>query len=131
MASDDCYSVVMLSDKLRRVSGFLAALVLAVGLMAHGDGGPEIFVKSATNAAINASMPGMPMPGKCNGCAGNEKGVAAAACAAFCSAVIASPVAPVVVHAFPVETLGPTVEPDANGFADPPDPYPPRSSIPS
>ena len=130
MASADRYSTGMLSDKIRRVPAFLAALVLAAGLIAHGVGGPDIFVKSAANAAGGMSMPsGMPMPGKCNGCAGSEKGVAPAVCAAFCSAVIALPVVPVVLHAVPAETPSPTREPGASGLADPPDPHPPRSSI--
>ena len=130
IASANCYSARMSSKKIRRVPAFLAALVLAVGLIAHGVGGPDITVKSAMTTASDMSMPsGMPMPGKCNSCAGNEKGVAPAVCAAFCSAVIALPVAPVVLHAVPAETLSPTHESDASGFADPPDPHPPRSSI--
>ena len=130
MASADCYSADMLSDKIRHVPGTLAALVLAAGLIAHGAGGSDLFVKSTANAASGMSMPsGAPMPGKCNGCASNEKGVASAICTAFCSAVIALPVTPVVLHAVAAETLSPTREPGASGFVDPPDPYPPRSFI--
>jgi hypothetical protein len=89
----------------------------------------NVFVKSA-NAASGMSMPNdMPMPGKCNGCAGNENGVASAACVAFCSAAIALPVTPAVLHAVPAETLSPTRKPGASGLADPPDPYPPKSPI--
>ena len=59
----------------------------------HGFDGVDITAKSAAAAsdmsvASDMSMSsGAPMTGKCNGCAGHEKGVAPAACAAFCGAV--------------------------------------------
>ena len=130
MASANCYFVGMSSEKIGRVSTLLAVLVLAVGLVAHGLGGPDIIVKSGMTVADEMPMSGdMPMPGTCNGCAGDEKGVAPAACSAFCGAVIALPLVAAVLHAVPAETLNPTAEPGAVGHADPPDPYPPRPII--
>jgi hypothetical protein len=94
----------------------LAALVLAAGLVAHGFGGMP-------------TSSDMPMPGKCNGCVGDEKGVAPAACSAFCGAVIELPLIPAGFDAVSIDTLGPAVEQIVTGHADPPDPYPPRPII--
>jgi hypothetical protein len=114
----------MLLDRIRRISILSAALVLAAGLVAHGFAGQEMVVKSAMTAAGD-----MPMPGKCDGCAGDEKGVAPAACSAFCGAVIAVPSVADVSDAVPSDTLGPSAGATVTGHADPPDPYPPRPTI--
>lgn len=117
-------------EKIRRISAVLMALVLAVGLVTHGFGGPDMIVKSDMTAASEMPMSSdMPMQGKCDGCAGDEKGVAPAACSAFCGAVISVPLVAVVLYAVPIETLRPTAALGATGYADPPDPYPPRSTI--
>src|SRR5262249_14383404 len=70
----------------------------------------------------------MPMSGMCDGCAGDEKAMAAA-CSALCSGAVA--VLPVVVAFEPisVETIGPSATPAATGHAFPPDPYPPRPTV--
>jgi hypothetical protein len=120
----------MLSRRIRRISTLLAALVLAVGLAAHGFAGPQTVVKSAVTATTDMPMSGdMPMPGKCNGCAGDEQGTAPAACSAFCSAMIAVPSAAAVFAAIAIGTLGPSATPIVTGRADPPDPHPPRATI--
>ena len=130
MTSADCYSARMVSEKIRRIPALLAAMVLAAGLVAHGFGGPDMIVTSAMTTVSDMPMSSdMPMPGKCNGCAGDEKGVASAACYAFCGAVIALPLVAVVLYAVPAETLNPTAGPNAIGHADAPDPYPPRPII--
>jgi len=114
-------------EKIRRISAVLMALVLAVGLAMHGLGGPDMIVKSNMTAASDMPMSSdMPMQGKCSGCAGDEKGVAPAACSAFCGAGIAVPLVAVVLYVVPAEALTPVAGPDAIGRADPPDPYPPR-----
>jgi len=120
----------MSSEKIRRMPAVLAVLVLAAGLVAHGLGSPATTVTSAMTAASDIPLSSdMPLPGKCNGCAGDEKGMAATACSAFCGAVIALPLAAVVLYAVPAETLNPTAGPDAIGHANPPDPYPPKPGI--
>jgi hypothetical protein len=130
MAATDCYSAGMSFEKIRRISAVLMALVLAVGLTTHGLGGPDMIVKSSMTAASDMPMSGdMPMQGRCDGCAGDEKVVAPAACFAFCCAVIAAPLVAVVLYVVPAEVLIPVASPDAIGRADPPDPYPPRPTI--
>ena len=132
MASANCYCGRMLCEKTRRISALLSALVLAFGLVTHGFAGPEMVVKSALTAATDMSMPmsgDTPMSGKCDGCAGDEKGVAPAACSAFCGAVIAAPSVTAVFDAVPIDTLGPSAGAIVTGRADPPDPYPPRPTI--
>jgi hypothetical protein len=120
----------MLRERIHRASTLLMALVLATGLAAHGLGGPDKIVKVATAAASDMPMSNdAPMQGKCNGCAGDEKGVAPAACSAFCGAVIALPLQAVTLDAVPAETLSPIAGSDSIGRADPPDPYPPRPTI--
>ena len=129
MASTNCYSAGMSFDKIRRLSTLLMAVVLAVGLVTHGVGGPNIVAKSAMTAAHDMPMSGdMPMPGKCDGCAGDEKGVVPTACDAFCGAVITIPLA-VILHAVPDEILNLAPETDPIGQTVPPDPYPPRPTI--
>ena len=116
--------------KIRRITTVLAAWILTAGLVAHGFVGPDMIVKSAVTAASDMPMSAdMPMQGKCNGCAGDEKGLAPSACFAFCAAVLASPSAAAVLYAVPVETLSPTTGPGAVSHADPPDPYPPRPIV--
>jgi hypothetical protein len=127
MPSDDRYSAGMSFAKIRRIAAVVLALVLAVGLTTHSVGGPNTIAKSAVAGANDMPMSDdMPMSGKCDGCAGDEKGVAPAACSAFCGAAIALPSAAAALYAVPAETLSPTAGRIAIGRADPPDPYPPR-----
>ncbi len=120
--------------KIRRIPALMLALALAAGLIAHGFAGPEMALKSAvaaksTMAAANdvPMSSDMPGPGKCSGCAGDEKGVAP--CSAFCVTVIASPLEAIVLDAVPAEALDPTAGSDPSGHADSPDPYPPKPTI--
>ena len=130
MAPANCYSSRMLSEKIRRIAALLATLVLTVGLVAHSVSGPDIIVKSAATTQSDMAKSGdMPMSGKCNGCAGSEKGLAPAACSAFCSALFVLPTTAVVLYAVPAETVKPASGQEAIGHADPPDPYPPRPAI--
>lgn len=118
----------MFFGTIRRIQAALLALTLAVGLVAHGVGVPGMVVKSDMLVANDMAMPG-DTSGRCNGCAGHEKGTARAACAAFCSTAIALPTTGVVLYAVPAEQLGPTAEHIALGRSDPPDPYPPRPTV--
>ena len=121
------YYALMSIGKIRRISAALMAIVLAVGLSMHGLSGTGINFKSATAVANDMPMSDG-MPSKCNGCAGDEKGVAPAFCSAFCGTVIPSPVI-AVFSAVPAEILTPAAERIAIGRADPPDPYPPRPIV--
>jgi hypothetical protein len=127
MAFANRYCAVMSCGKIRRISAAVMAIVVAVGLATHGLGGPNIIMKSDMAVANDMPMPG-DMPGKCDGCPGHEKGVARAACSAFCGTVIASPIV-VVLFAVPAGILTPAAEQIAIGRADPPDPYPPRPIV--
>jgi hypothetical protein len=130
MVSADCYCPPMLFRNFRRMPALLATLVLAVGLVAHGFSRPDIIVKLTTTTQSDMPSSGdMPMAGKCNGCAGDEKGLAPAACSAFCGAVFVVPTTAVVLYAVPVETLRPASGEDPIGRTDPPDPYPPKRAI--
>ena len=111
----------MWSEKIRRMSAVLLALALAVGLMTHGFGNPDMGLK-ATMAAATSDMP---MSGNCDGCGDNSTDMAAA-CAAFCNSVVALPVATVVVDVVLIGILRPSVGLVATGHITPPDPYPPR-----
>ena len=131
MAVLDRYCAAMSFGKIRRITGALMAIVLAAGLSTHGLVSPDMIVKSVT--AVTSDMPmssEMPnsMPNKCDGCAGDEKGLASAFCSAFCGTAMPSPVM-VVLSVVPAEILTPATERIAIGRADPPDPYPPRPIV--
>jgi hypothetical protein len=114
---------------IRRISALLTALVLAVGLIAPGLGAPDVVVKSTMTVANDMPMSG-DMPGKCNGCAGHEKGIAAAACSSvLCGGVTAVPSITVVLPAVAAEALNPADDSNASGRAVSPDPYPPKTTI--
>jgi hypothetical protein len=121
----------MSSRRIHKIAALVMAIILAVGLTAHGVGRPEMAARAGMNAALmDASMPAdAPIPGKCQGCVGDEKGVAPAVCSAFCSAVMVLPAAPAILVAGPAETLSPMSGPDGISHIDPPEPHPPRTSF--
>src|SRR6516225_10191261 len=112
----------------RRVFVIALSVALATGMAARSVQAlaTDVAAPAATGAATTDT--GMPMSGKCNGCAGDEKAMAAA-CSALCSSAVA--VLPVVVALGPisVETIGCSAAPAATGHAFPPDPYPPRPIV--
>jgi hypothetical protein len=130
MPSAEGYLDTMTSQRIRKIAALLMAMVLAVALTTHGVL-PNISLKSGMPVALtDSSMPAnAPMPGKCKGCIGNEKGLAPAVCAAFCSAVIALPTAPAILFAGPAETLKPISGPDGISHVDPPELHPPRTTV--
>ena len=123
----DRYCAAMSFGKTRRISAALMAVVLAIGLSTHGLGGPNMITNSAMALASDMPMSG-DMPGKCAGCARDEKGLAQAVCSAFCGTVMPSPVT-AVFSVVPAEILTPADERIAVGRAEPPDPYPPRPIV--
>ncbi|SRR6266511_1384052 len=112
----------------RRLFVVVLSVALATGLVARSVRAlaMDIIAPAATAAATMDA--GMPMSGKCDGCAGDEKAMAAA-CSAVCSGAVA--VLPVVVAfgAVSVETFGFSAVPAATGCPFPPDPYPPRPIV--
>jgi hypothetical protein len=97
----------MSSRRIRKIAALVMATVVAVGLTTHEVGRVAAAGRSGTDVTMTdmSMSTDAPMPGKCNGCAGDEKGVAPAACSAFCSAVIALGSAPAILLAGPAETL--------------------------
>ena len=69
----DRYCAAMSLGKIRRISAALMAVVLAIGLTTHGVGGPNMITNSAMALTSDMPMSG-DMPGKCDGCAGDELG---------------------------------------------------------
>ena len=122
----------MWSGKIRRISAVLLALALAVGLVTHSVANLDVGLKSAM-AAASSDMPmsgssDMPMSGKCDGCGDEQKGMDAA-CVAYCSGVLVSPVVAAVMDVLTADILGPSVVRALTGRTPPPDPYPPRPTI--
>ena len=120
----------MLAEKIRRLLVCTLALALAAGLVTHsvpsGKSGPKA-ADMTTTVSMDAAAD-LPMHSKCDGCAGDEKGLMPTACAAFCGSVIALPL-PVIFHAGQIVTMWPPAGTDATGHTAPPDPYPPRPVV--
>ena len=115
--------------RIRRISALLTALVLAVGLVAPSFGAPDVVVKSTMTVAKDMPM-SSDMPGKCNGCAGHEKGLAPATCSSvLCGSVTVLPSLTVALSAVPAEAPKPADGPNASGRAVPTDPHPPRTAF--
>jgi hypothetical protein len=123
----------MLAEKVRRILVRTLVLALAGGLVAHSM--PTSIAGSkapATAVAMSMDMPtDMPVhgKGKCDGCAGNEKGLMPTACSAFCASVVTLPQGPIVLAADPIGKLLPAAGTVMTGCTGPPDPYPPRPSV--
>lgn len=129
MAMPSGYPTAMRWWNIRRMLASLMALFMAIGLATHGVGGPMVVKSTMAMASHMPSSGSEPMQDKCNGCAGDERGVVPTACSAFCSAVATLPAAYVDPYAAPIEILVPTAGPDVIGWTHPPDPHPPKSTI--
>lgn len=108
---------------LRKAVNQLVVVLLSVALVT------ALVVRSvqADNTGVAAVMSmDMPMHGKCNGCAGQEKSITPTACFAFCSTVAVVSLRPAAYNPTPAETLAPSNALAAIGLAAAPDPYPPR-----
>ena len=124
LAASECYFAAMCSGKMRRISAVLLTLALAVGLVTHSVANLDVGLKPAMAAASSD----MPMSGKCDGCGDEQKGMDAA-CVAYCSGVLVSPVVAAVMDVLTADILGPSVVRALTGRTPPPDPYPPRPTI--
>jgi hypothetical protein len=107
---------------------FVAALsaVLVAGLMGHAALALEMTVKSVAAASTDMEMP---MRGGCHGCAGSEKAMTPAACAVFCSSMLALPSAVAVYDVIPIATTPFVAGRQLTGRSFAPDPYPPRPTF--
>ena len=112
-----------MSENVRRISALFLALVLAVGLAAHGVRASDIGVKMVAAAATD-----MPMPGKCDGCGDDHKAMAAA-CSAYCGTVVVLPLAGAAFDVVPAVIVENFVGPSPTGRTVSPDPYPPRPTV--
>ena len=117
----------MRSGKVRRLFAVFLALVLTTGLVTHYVPAGEMGAK--TSAVAMDMSADMPMPSKCDGCAGNENALMPAACVAFCSSVVVIPVTSVVAPAVSIGTLWPATVAVATGHIPAPEPYPPRPIV--
>lgn len=114
----------MALPKLRAILAVALALTITVGLATHSVGASDM------NARMTAAVvDDMPMPGGCNGCVGDDVGMATTACITLCGGVVAvlpqvEPLAIVVAMARSPVPAAPML-----GHNGPPDPYPPRSNI--
>ena len=97
---------------------------MAVGLATHAV--PATHPDAMSLAMATDGGMDTPMSDKCNGCAGDEKGVISGACSAFCGSLVALPLVAPGFDMVPVATLEATTETTGTGHADPPDPYPPK-----
>ena len=118
----------MRSEIARRVFAIVLSVALATGVAVRSVQALAMDVAAPAATAAATTDTGMPMSGKCDGCAGDEKAMAAA-CSGLCSGAVA--VLPVVVTFDPisVETIDPSDTQAATGHAFPPDPYPPRPTV--
>lgn len=102
---------------------FVLAVALSTALVVRNV--RAVQMENMDVAAAMTMATDMPMHGKCDGCAGNEKAMTAA-CSAYCVAVVALPFLVAAYHPVPSGTVEPSLEPVKTGYATPPDPYPPR-----
>jgi hypothetical protein len=124
----DCYFELMRFEIARRVFVIVLSVALATGVAVRSVQAIAMDIAAPAATAAATTDTDMPMSGKCSGCAGDEKAMAAG-CSAFCSGAVA--VLPLVVAFGPIsaETIGPSAAPSATGHAFPPDPYPPRPIV--
>jgi hypothetical protein len=108
----------------RLVAIFLSVILATAVAIRPGHVNSSTDVKVATTMDMGAM--GMPMHGKCDGCAGHEKSTALTACSAYCGATAALPYLTVAYNPMTTATLRPRVALPATGINAPPDPYPPR-----
>src|SRR5713226_8337956 len=112
----------MWSGIARRLLVVTLSMALAIGLSAHAARATHMGLMAADAMATH-----MPMSGKCDGCGDDQK--ATAACAAYCTSVVALPATSFVLELVPAEAFGPIAAPSEAGHTVSPDPYPPRPAL--
>jgi hypothetical protein len=112
----------------RRLAVIVLSVALSTGLVLRSAQAIAMDIMAPPTAGVTAAPDtAMPMPDKCDGCAGHEKAVGA--CSAFCANVFALLPAAIGFVSVPIETVGPCVEASATGHTFPPDPHPPKPSV--
>jgi hypothetical protein len=106
---------------VRQILAIVLSVALTTGLLPHSVYATDMGMNSP--AAMSSDMP---MPGGCNGCGDDGKGVAPGLCAAYCSTIVVVVTPSPVFYAAPVTLV--TWPPDLllASRGEPPDPYPPR-----
>ena len=118
------YSRRMRSDLARRLLVLLLSVALATGVTVRVAQAGSMEMTAVAMAAD------MPMHGKCDGCAGNEKAMAPSACFTHCASVVALPASTFAFNPPPQGVVAPAAETAAAGHIAAPEPYPPRPTIP-
>jgi len=111
--------------KARRLLASMLIATLAAGLVAQGAGAAGMDVK----AAIIAAHDDMPMSGKCDGCAGNDKAMMPGACFTMCNNMVALPTISIAWAAVPAEDVSVAIVSSTKSHTGPPEPYPPRPIV--
>lgn len=107
-----------------RLISLFAALVLAAGIAAHGSQAMQMDGKMETTAAASH-----PAPDMCQGCGGDDSGMAVGACFAVCTVTIALPADSLAAPEPIAERIAATADASGIGHFGPPDPYPPRRIV--
>jgi hypothetical protein len=115
------YKRTMHRAVVRRILAIVLSVALATGLVLHSAYAGDMGMNSS--AAMSSDMP---MPGGCDGCIHDGKGVAPGLCAAYCSTIVAVTTPTPIFYpvAGALMTWPPSLPFASRG--EPPDPYPPR-----
>lgn len=113
-------------EKLRRLVHLLLAVALVAGVVVQGVQAADMGAKMAmTSSAMSMAL-------GCDDCSGDDNPCASsAACFMACGNVLALPVVTAAVDPRPACSEAPASVLLRTGWQAPPDPHPPRSSIPS
>jgi hypothetical protein len=123
---------------LRSLAHFMLAMTVALGLATQGVRASGMAAKASkhTEAIADMAMVGTtatPMCDKCDGCKnGGCKGdrcISSGACAACCCSLPALPAVGALLPIPLCEAPTQTSETSGSGWANPPDPHPPRTII--
>ena len=116
----------MRTATFRRLVALVLALTLTVGLAVHHGAAADMGADMASMVA--GDMPG---GGMCDGCGTGNEGMSLGACSADCTTSAALLSGAAVADALSPLTVTHPAMPMGVGWSVPPDPYPPRSTIPS
>jgi hypothetical protein len=121
----NCYDGAMPSLFARRLLVSLLSFALLLGLSAH--------VVKATHADLVGTLAvAMDTPnseqGGCDGCCDDQNALSIAACAAFCSGMVALTVEFVEIDAMPASAHHELAGPSVTSRTISPDPHPPRAT---